>query len=77
MRSPARRSRLVVPRSVVPPIMAVFSVLAEPDPVALDVVLLELAELPQAAIISAAASPAGTGHLLFVCCLRSLSRSGT
>ena len=31
---------------VAPPIVAVFSVLAEPDPVALDVVLLELAELP-------------------------------
>ena len=59
-----------------PPIVVVFSALllaaaleagaaalALPEPE-------ELAELPQAAIMSAAASPAGASHVLFIACPR-------
>src|SRR5258707_14197016 len=57
---------LALVSTVAPPIVVVFSVLVpEAGAAAPDVVLLGLAELPHAAIISAAAaSPAAAGHLL-------------
>jgi hypothetical protein len=66
---------LALVSTVAPPIVAVFSVLLDEAGGAAPEVLLELdelAELPQAAIISAAAArPAGASHLLFIAYLRS------
>jgi hypothetical protein len=68
---------------VTPPIVAVFSMLLlaagalEAGAAALEVPeLVELVELPQAVIISAA-SPAGASHLLFIPCPRSDERTVT
>ena len=74
---------LALVSTVTPPIVAVFSVLLaaagalEAGAAALEVPeLVELVELPQAVIISAA-SPAGASHLLFIPCPRSDERPVT
>jgi hypothetical protein len=64
-----------------PPIVVVFSALlldagAPEAPAAGGVLLVELVELPHAAIIkAAAASPAGASHVLFITCSPNLLRS--
>src|SRR5215831_16819204 len=66
---------LALVTTVAPPILAVFSALLPAAAGALDAgaalealppELVELDELPQAAITKAAASPAGTSHTLFI-----------
>jgi hypothetical protein len=74
---------LALVSTVAPPIVAVFSVLLaagalEAGAAALEVPeLVELVELPQAAIMSVAASPAGASHLLFIPSPRSDERPVT
>src|SRR5262249_61077106 len=59
--------------TVPPPILVVFSALLlaaalEAGAAAVEVEPPELVELPQAAIRSVAASPAGASHVLFIAC---------
>jgi hypothetical protein len=67
--------------TVTPPIVVVFSALlldaGAPEAAAAGgVLLVELVELPHAAIIkAAAASPAGASHVLFITCSPNLLRS--
>jgi hypothetical protein len=66
-------------RTAAPPIVVVFSALLltaalEAGAAALEVLLPELVELPQAAIRSVAASPAGASHVLFIAGPRSDER---
>src|SRR6266550_4018022 len=77
---------LALVSTVAPPIVVVFSALLlaaaalEAGAAAPEVVLpepVELVELPQAAIRSVAASPAGASHLLFIPCPRSDERPVT
>jgi hypothetical protein len=74
---------LALVRTVAPPIVAVFSALLpaagalEAGAAVLCIALPELAEveeLPQAAIMSVAASPARASHVLFIACPRSGER---
>ena len=71
---------LALVRTATPPILVVFSVLLaaalEAGAAALEVLpeLVELPELPQAAIMSVAASPAGASHFLFIAYPRSGGR---
>src|SRR5215831_820072 len=66
---------LALVRTVAPPILVVFSALALLAAGALEVLPeVELVELPQAAIRSVAASPAGASHVLFIACPRSGGR---
>src|SRR5512140_3526430 len=73
---------LALVRTATPPMVVVFSALLlaaalEAGAAALEVVppeLVELVELPQAAIRSVAASPAGASHILFIACPRSGGR---